>query len=97
MLVESVGAPVLDENVEFPRNALEALTVDAVAVVPRRAEDVLKAVVVLRRLVEDAIGAAKFGLGVRVCCTRLMQALPAIPPTVTDMQSAAGLVPRKAA
>lgn len=66
---------------------IEELELAAVGVVSRRAEDVLEAVVEAEKLVGDAIGPVKVGLGVLVSRMRSMQALPAMAPTTTDMQS----------
>lgn len=77
LLVESCGALGPGEDAEFPETVPEGLSVDVgdtvleelsgVNVVPERAGGVLEAIVLTKKLVEDATGAAKFGLGVRVC------------------------------
>lgn len=58
VVVEGLPVAVIDAILE----ELKVVNVD-----PERAEGVLEAIVVAETLVDDAIGAVKFGLGARVC------------------------------
>lgn len=49
-------------------------------------------VIVVGELVLAGMGATNVGFGALVCCTRSIQALPAIAPIITGMQSREGIV-----